>query len=148
MLERQAEPKAGQRGMGKGLSAILPISRSEESGLREIPVELIEPNPRQPRTEFDEEALFALSESIQARGVLQPVVVRPLAGGKYELIAGERRLRASKLAQIEAIPAVIRQTEDWERLDIALAENMARVDLNPVEEARACAMLVDDLGLS
>jgi ParB family transcriptional regulator, chromosome partitioning protein len=134
--------------MGKGLSAILPRSRSEETGLREVPVELIEPNPRQPRREFDEEALLALSESIRSRGLLQPVVVRPLAGGKYELIAGERRLRASKLAELSEIPAVIRHTEDWERLDLALAENMARVDLNPVEEARACAMLVDDLGLS
>ena len=134
--------------MGKGLAAILPRSRSDEAGLREVPVELIEPNPRQPRREFDEEALVALSESIRSRGLLQPVVVRPLAGGKYELVAGERRLRASKLAGLEAIPAVVRQTDDWERLDLALAENMARVDLNPVEEARACAMLVDDLGLS
>jgi ParB family chromosome partitioning protein len=133
--------------MGRGLSAILPTAR-DESGLREVPVELIEPNPRQPRREFDEEALVALAESIRSRGLLQPVVVRPLAGGRYELIAGERRLRASRLADLEAIPAVIRQTEDWERLDLALAENMARVDLNPVEEARACSMLVDDLGLS
>ena len=147
MLERELEPKAGQRGMGRGLSAILPRS-SEETGLREVPLELIEPNPRQPRREFDEEALLALSESIRSRGLLQPVVVRPLAGGKYELVAGERRLRASKLAQLDAIPALVRQTDDWERLDLALAENMARVDLNPVEEARACAMLVDDLGLS
>ncbi len=147
MLEREAEPKAGRRGMGRGLSAILP-STADETGLREVPVELIEPNARQPRREFDEEALVALSESISSRGVLQPVVVRPLPGGKYELIAGERRLRASKLAELESIPAVVRQTEDWERLDLALAENMARVDLNPVEEARACSMLVDDLGLS
>jgi len=147
VLERQLDPKAGQRGMGRGLSAILPRS-NEETGLREVPVELIEPNPRQPRREFDEEALVALSESIRSRGLLQPVVVRPLAGGKYELVAGERRLRASKLADLDAIPALVRQTDDWERLDLALAENMARVDLNPVEEARACAMLVDDLGLS
>lgn len=148
MLEREPEPKAGQRGMGKGLAAILPRSSSDEAGLREVPVELIEPNPRQPRREFDEEALVALSESIRSRGLLQPVVVRPLAGGRYELVAGERRLRASKLAELAAIPAVVRQTDDWERLDLALAENMARVDLNAVEEARACAMLVDDLGLS
>lgn len=147
MLDRQPEPKAGQRGMGKGLSAILP-RRADETGLREIPVDLVEPNPRQPRREFDEEALVALSESIASRGLLQPVVVRPLDGGRYELIAGERRLRASKVAGLTAIPAVVRQTDDWERLDIALAENMARVDLNPVEEARACAMLVEDLGLS
>jgi ParB family transcriptional regulator, chromosome partitioning protein len=134
--------------MGKGLSAILPRTRAEETGLREVPVELIEPNPQQPRREFDEEALLALSESIQSRGLLQPVVVRPLAGGKFELIAGERRLRASKIAGLASVPAVIRQAEDSERLDLALAENMARVDLNPVEEARACSMLVDDLGLS
>jgi ParB family transcriptional regulator, chromosome partitioning protein len=147
VLDREPEPKAGRRGMGKGLSAILPTS-SDESGLREVPIDLIAPNPRQPRREFDEEALVALSESIRSRGVLQPVVVRPLPGGSYELIAGERRLRASRMAELKAIPAVVRQTEDWERLDLALAENMARVDLNPVEEARACSMLVDDLGLS
>ena len=91
---------------------------------------------------------MALSASIRSRGVLQPVVVRPLPGGSFELIAGERRLRAAKIAELESIPAVVRQTEDSERLDLALAENMARVDLNPVEEARACAMLVDDLGLT
>ena len=147
MLERHAEPKAGRRGMGRGLSAILP-SATDETGLREIPTGLIDPNQQQPRREFDEEALVALSESIRARGVLQPIVVRPLPGGRYELIAGERRLRASKLAALPSIPAVVRQTEDWERLELALAENMARVDLNPVEEARACSMLVDDLGLS
>lgn len=147
MLDREPEPKAGRRGMGRGLSAILPTAK-DETGLREVPVDLIDPNPRQPRREFDEEALLALSESIRSRGLLQPVVVRPLPGGKYELIAGERRLRASRLAELESIPAVVRQTEDWERLDLALAENMARVDLNPVEEARACSMLVDDLGLS
>jgi ParB family chromosome partitioning protein len=147
VLDREPEPKAGRRGMGKGLSAILPTA-TDETGLREVPVDLIDPNPRQPRREFDEQALVELAESIRSRGVLQPVVVRPLPGGRYELIAGERRLRASRLAELEAIPAVVRQTEDWERLDLALAENMARVDLNPVEEARACSMLVDDLGLS
>lgn len=137
-----------RRGMGRGLDAILPRSRDSETGWREIPIDLIEPNPRQPRRDFDEGALLALSESIRSRGLLQPLVVRPLAGGKYELLAGERRLRAAKLAELEELPAVVRQADDWERLDVALAENMARVDLNPVEEARACAMLVEDLGLS
>jgi ParB family transcriptional regulator, chromosome partitioning protein len=80
--------------------------------------------------------------------VLQPIVVRPLAGGSFELVAGERRLRAAKLAELGTIPALVRDTEDWERLDLALAENMARQDLNPVEAARACATLVDDLGLT
>jgi len=134
--------------MGRGLAAILPRARAEEAGLRELAVELIKPNPRQPRRDFDEEALLALAESIGSRGLLQPIVVRPLAGGEFELVAGERRLRAAKIAGLGSIPAVIRQAEDWERLDLALAENMARVDLNPIEEARACAMLVDDLGIT
>lgn len=140
--------KPGQRGMGRGLAAILPRTRADETGFRELPVELVAPNPRQPRREFGEEALVALADSIRARGVLQPVVVRPIAGGTYELIAGERRLRASRLAGLEYLPAVVRDTEDWERLELALAENMAREDLNAVEEARACAMLVEDLGLT
>ena len=140
-----AEP---QRGMGRGLAAILPRGGKVEDGLREIPLELIQPNPRQPRRTFDQARLAELAESIRARGVLQPIVVRPLAGGSFELVAGERRLRAAQMVELETIPALVRDTDDWERLDLALAENMARVDLNPVEEARACAMLVDDLGLT
>jgi ParB family transcriptional regulator, chromosome partitioning protein len=137
-----------RRGMGRGLAAILPRGTKEAEGLRELPVELIQPNPRQPRQSFDEGPLAELAESIRARGVLQPIVVRPLPGGHYELVAGERRLRAARIAELESIPAVVRDAEDWERLDLALAENMARQDLNAVEEARACAMLVDDLGLT
>jgi len=134
--------------MGRGLAAILPRGQRGDEGLREVPIDLIEPNPRQPRRDFEEGALKALAESIKSRGVLQPIVVRPLAGGTYELVAGERRLRAARIAELEAIPAVVRDADDWERLDLALAENMARVDLNAVEEARACAMLVQDLGLT
>jgi ParB family transcriptional regulator, chromosome partitioning protein len=137
-----------QRGMGRGLAAILPRSDKIEDGLREIPPELIQPNGRQPRRTFDQARLAELAESIRTRGVLQPIVVSPLAGGCFELIAGERRLRAAQMVELETIPALVRSTEDWERLDMALAENMARVDLNAVEEARACAMLVDDLGLT
>jgi ParB family chromosome partitioning protein len=133
--------------MGRGLAAILPRP-GDEDGLREIPVDLIDPNPRQPRSSFDETKMTELAESIRARGVLQPIVVRPLAGGRYELVAGERRLRAARIAELDLIPAMLRQADDWERLDIALAENMARQNLNAVEEARACAMLVDDLGLT
>jgi ParB family chromosome partitioning protein len=133
--------------MGRGLDAILPPG-GRENGLRQVPVELIDPNPRQPRRDFDGPALADLAESIRARGLLQPVVVRGLPGGRYELVAGERRLRASRLAGIESIPAMVRAADDWDRLDLALAENMARQDLNAVEEARACAMLVDDLGLT
>lgn len=137
-----------RRGMGRGLAAILPRGPRDQDGLREIPVELIAPNPRQPRQSFDEVKLEELADSIRVRGVLQPIVVTPLAGGRYELVAGERRLRAARIAELELVPAMVRATDDWERLDLALAENMARQDLNAVEEARACAMLVDDLGLT
>lgn len=147
-VSREANPGQRGMGMGRGLAAILPRSRADEPGLRELALDLIAPNPRQPRREFDEHELLALAESIRSRGVLQPVIVRPLAGGTFELVAGERRLRAGKLAQLERIPALVREVDDWERLDLALAENMARVDLNAIEEARACAMLVEDLGLT
>jgi ParB family chromosome partitioning protein len=139
---------AQQRGMGRGLSAILPQGGKVGDGLREIPLDLIQPNSRQPRRTFDQARLAELAESIRTRGVLQPVVVTPLAGGTFELVAGERRLRAAQMVELPTIPALVRDTDDWERLDLALAENMARVDLNPIEEARACAMLVDDLGLT
>jgi ParB family transcriptional regulator, chromosome partitioning protein len=139
---------AQQRGMGRGLSAILPRGGKVDDGLRDIPLDLIQPNARQPRQTFDQARLAELAESIRTRGVLQPIVVTPLAGGTFELIAGERRLRAAQMVELPTIPALVRDTDDWERLDLALAENMARVDLNPVEEARACAMLVDDLGLT
>ncbi len=139
---------SAERGMGRGLSAILPPSARDEQGLRDVAVELIRPNPRQPRRHFDEEALAALSESIRTRGLLQPIVVRPLAGGTYELVVGERRLRAARLAGLETVPALAREAGDGERLELALAENVAREDLNPIEEARACATLVEDLGLT
>jgi ParB family chromosome partitioning protein len=139
---------AQQRGMGRGLAAILPKGGKVDDGMRDIPLDLIQPNARQPRRTFDQARLAELAESIRTRGVLQPIVVRPLAGGSFELVAGERRLRAAQMVELETIPALVRDTDDWERLDIALAENMARVDLNAIEEARACAMLVDDLGLT
>jgi ParB family chromosome partitioning protein len=134
--------------MGRGLAAILSTSAKEEAGLREIPTELIRPNPSQPRREFHDEALLALAESVKARGILQPVVVRPLPGGAYELIAGERRLRAAVIAGLGEVPAIVRETDESERLELALIENMAREDLNAIEEARACATLVEDLGLT
>ncbi len=143
----RAEGTSG-RGMGRGLAAILAPTDSGVDAFRELALELIRPNPLQPRRTFDPEALMALSESIRARGVLQPIVVRPIAGGRYELVAGERRLRAAEMAELERIPAMVRYTEDGERLELALMENVAREDLNPVEEARACATLVDDLGIT
>jgi ParB family transcriptional regulator, chromosome partitioning protein len=138
-----------QRGMGRGLAAILSaVPRDEREEFRELPVELIAPNPAQPRRGFDEEGLLALAESIRTRGVLQPVLVRPIIGGRYELIAGERRWRAARLAELDSIPAIVRHQDDAASLEMALIENMAREDLNPVDEARGCAALVDELGLS
>src|SRR5881227_3201956 len=139
------------RGMGRGLAAILSVSGApgeDDVHLREIPLELIGANPRQPRRRFDEATLAGLAESVRRRGVLQPVLVRPVAGGTYELVAGERRWRAAKLADLETVPALVRTHDDAQALEIALIENMAREDLNPVEEARACAALVEELGLT
>jgi ParB family chromosome partitioning protein len=137
-----------ERGIGRGLAAILPSSKLEEESLERIPLDLIQPNPRQPRSSFDDQALNELAESVKARGLLQPVLVRPLAGNGYELIAGERRWRAARLAGLERVPAIVRSAEESQRLELALIENMAREDLNPVEAARACAALVEELGLT
>lgn len=140
---------SGRRGIGRGLAAIIPDSENSGSGeLRELPVSLIKPNPSQPRTSFDEEALAALATSIEASGVVQPLLVRPLADGSYELVAGERRWRAAQQAGVEKVPAVVRDQAEAERLQAALIENMVREDLNPVEEARACSALVEELGLT
>jgi ParB family transcriptional regulator, chromosome partitioning protein len=140
---------SGRRGIGRGLAAILPETETAEAGeLRELPVSLIKPNPSQPRTNFDPEALAALAASIEATGVVQPLLVRPLPDGSYELVAGERRWRAAQQAGVDKVPAVVRDQAEADRLQAALIENMVREDLNPVEEARACAALVEDLGLT
>ncbi|HEU5061795.1 MAG TPA: ParB/RepB/Spo0J family partition protein [Solirubrobacterales bacterium] len=140
---------SGRRGIGRGLSAILPEAEASAAGeLRELPVELIKPNPSQPRTKFDQEALDALAASIEASGVVQPLLVRPLPDGSYELVAGERRWRAAQQAGLEKVPAVVRDQAEAERLQAALIENMVREDLNPVEEAKACDALVRELGLT
>jgi ParB family transcriptional regulator, chromosome partitioning protein len=136
--------------MGRGLEAILSVSGGPPTReeLRELPIESISPNPRQPRRRFDEDSLDALAASLGERGVLQPVLVRPNPDGTYELVAGERRWRAARIAGLERIPALVRPRDDAESLELALIENMAREDLNPVEEARACAALVEELGLT
>jgi ParB family chromosome partitioning protein len=139
--------------MGRGLAAILsptitPVGSEPSPELRTLPVELISPNPRQPRQSFDEVGLLALADSLRERGLLQPVLVRPRSGGTYELIAGERRWRAARLADLDTIPAIVREHADRESLELALIENMVREDLNPVEAARACALLVEELGLT
>jgi ParB family transcriptional regulator, chromosome partitioning protein len=144
-----AKPRPG---MGRGLGAILSVSAEGASGggeeLRELPIELISPNPKQPRRSFDQESLESLAGSLGERGVLQPVLVRPKPGGSYELVAGERRWRAARIAGLQSIPAIVREREDAQALEAALVENMARENLNPIEEARACAALVEELGLT
>jgi ParB family chromosome partitioning protein len=137
-------------GIGRGLSAILPETPADAAAgeLRELPVTLIKPNPGQPRSHFDADALAALAASIGASGVVQPLLVRPLPDGSYELIAGERRWRAAQQAGLDKVPAVVRDQAEAERMQAALIENMVREDLNPVEEARACSALVEDLGLT
>jgi ParB family chromosome partitioning protein len=136
-------------GLGRGLSALIPSATEEAQapgGLLEVPVGSIQPNPRQPRTVFEDEALDALASSIREVGVLQPVVVRR-AGTGYELIAGERRLRAVKKAGLPTIPVVIRESDDTESLREALIENIHREDLNPIELAEAFRELLEELGL-
>jgi ParB family chromosome partitioning protein len=136
-------------GIGRGLAAILPDSAVADAGeLRELPVSLVKPNPSQPRTRFDPEALAALASSIETSGVVQPLLVRPLHDGSYELVAGERRWRAAQEAGLDKVPAIVRDSEQAERLQVALIENMVREDLNPIEEARACAALVEELEVS
>jgi ParB family chromosome partitioning protein len=137
-----------RRGIGRGLAAILPEQGPGEPAYREIPVNLIRPNPDQPRQAFDPETISSLAESIAEAGVIQPLIVRPLPDGRYELIAGERRWRAAQQAELEVVPAMVRDEDSAQRMQTALIENVAREDLNPVDEARACATLVEELGLS
>jgi ParB family transcriptional regulator, chromosome partitioning protein len=151
-----SDTQGSRGGLGRGLSAILsrPSDPNADSGafgapaqmLREVPVELIGPNPRQPRAEFDEEALQGLAASIREVGLLQPIVVRETPEGKYELIAGERRWRACRLAGLTQIPAIVRPTGDDSLLIDALVENIQREDLDPLEEAAGFRQLVDDFG--
>ncbi|MGH2723579.1 MAG: ParB/RepB/Spo0J family partition protein [Actinomycetota bacterium] len=133
-------------GLGRGLSALIP-GAADESGLVEVPVGAIAPNPRQPREAFEEEGLAAMGRSIQEVGVLQPIVVRRRERG-YELVAGERRLRAARMAGLATIPAIIRESDDTESLREALIENIHRQDLAPLEQAAAFQELLEDLGVS
>lgn len=146
---------ARRSGLGKGLGALIPteVSGSQGSALREVPISSIRPNALQPRTHFDEEAMSALAASIRELGVLQPVLVRPVAGGggrsaeEYELIAGERRWRAARRAGLQMIPVLVRDvTADANSLEQALVENLHREDLGPLEEAAAYQQLIDDFG--
>lgn len=150
--------------LGKGLGALMGETRREEplvkgqsgneaegsraTGLASLPVSAIEPLPGQPRKRFDEDALEELAASISQRGVIQPVIVRPLAGGRYQLVAGERRWRAAQKARLHEIPALVRDLDEREVMALALIENLQREDLNPVEEGRAYQRLADSEGMS
>lgn len=144
------------RGLGRGLDALLgggdrsERDNSKTMDVRFIDIDLVFANPNQPRKEFSPEALEELTESIKAKGVLQPVLVRPMSSerGKFELVAGERRLRASKLAGLKEIPAMVREMTDLESMAVALIENLQREDLNPIEEARGYQELTSKFGLS
>ncbi len=140
---------ARKGGLGKGLGALIPGESSQnESGVISLPVHQIKPNPRQPRTEINDANLQELAESIREHGVLQPVLVITEPGkDEYYLVAGERRLRAAKLAGLEMIPAIIRPVSEQERLELALIENLQREDLSPLETAEAYQQLVEEFGL-
>ena len=145
-----------RRGLGRGLEALIPSTpaEAEAAGLEpvsgasfsELPVDSIKPNPRQPRTVFDEDELAELVHSIREVGLLQPIIVRPRNANSYELIMGERRLRATKAAGLDTIPAIVRDTADQDMLRDALLENLHRAQLNPLEEAAAYQQLLDDFG--
>jgi ParB family transcriptional regulator, chromosome partitioning protein len=139
---------ARRSGLGKGLGALIPqeVSGDKSSALREIPLASIRPNSLQPRTQFDEESMAALAASIREVGVLQPVLVREMPTGEYELIAGERRCRASRRAGLQSIPALVQSSTDADSLERALVENLHRDDLGPLEEAAAYQQLVDGFG--
>jgi ParB family chromosome partitioning protein len=137
-------------GLGRGLSALIPgapEAGEAPTGLMEVPVNAVAPNPKQPRTRFDDETIAALAASIREVGILQPLVVRRAGDGRYELIAGERRLRAAKAAGLASVPIVLRDSEDSELLREALIENIHREDLNPIEQAEAFKALLGELGL-
>ena len=135
-----------QQGLGRGIAALIP-QRAHATGSTEIPISRIRPNPRQPRQRIDQAELETLAASIKEHGVLQPILVTETLDG-YQLVAGERRFRASQLGGLERIPAIVRQLADREQLELALVENLQREDLGPMEEAHAFRSLIDDFGMS
>ena len=137
---------APRRGLGRGLEVL--IGGAGEKELAQLPVEAIHPNPRQPRRRLEPETVSGLAESVAALGVVQPVIVRPRRAGGFELIAGERRWRAAREAGVTTVPALVRDADDRDSLLLALVENVAREDLSAAEEARACAVLIDEFALS
>ena len=136
-----------RRGLGRGLEVLIG-GGGDVRELAEMPVAEMHPNPRQPRRHFEAEAVSGLAESIREQGLIQPVVVRPRDAGGYELIAGERRLRASKLAGLKTVPILVRSASSQSSLELALIENIQREDINPLECARAYRKLIDEFGMT
>jgi ParB family chromosome partitioning protein len=142
---------ANNKGLGKGLGALLgdfPEETAEKSPYQLLPIYKVEPNKNQPRQDFDEEELEALAESISVHGIIQPLTVRELPSGYYQIIAGERRWRAARMANLTEVPAVIIEADDKKAMELALIENLQRQDLNPVEEALGYRSLMEDYGLT
>lgn len=135
-----------RRALGKGLSQL--IAEPTDASPREVEISSISPNPKQPRVHFDDVALQELADSIRLHGVLQPLLVRPMADGKYELIAGERRWRASRIAGLARVPVVVRSSDSRGSLELALIENLQREDIGPLESARAYRRLIDEFDLT
>jgi ParB family chromosome partitioning protein len=141
---------ARRSGLGRGLGALIPneVVGDRSSALLDIPVTAIRPNSHQPRVSFDEEALASLTASVREVGVLQPILVRAISDGEYELVAGERRWRAARRAGMSTIPAIVRDVSEVHSVQQALIENLHRLDLNPLEEAGAYQQLIEDFGLT
>ncbi|MDD3824963.1 MAG: ParB/RepB/Spo0J family partition protein [Anaerolineaceae bacterium] len=135
-------------GLGKGLEALIPTDQEPAGGVAQVPVAAIAPNPMQPRTAMDPEALAELAESIREHGLIQPLIVTRQGPEQYQLIAGERRLQAARLAGLGSVPAIVKEATPQEVLELALVENIQRADLNPLEEASAFRHLVDEFGLT
>ena len=142
---------ASKKGLGKGLGALLEdfgTEAVETSAYRTLPIYKVEPNPNQPRQDFDPEELEALADSIRTHGIIQPLTVREMPNGYYQIIAGERRWRAARLAEVSEVPAVVMEADDKKVMELALIENLQRQDLNPVEEAMGYQSLMEEYGLT
>ncbi len=151
-MSEEAAIRKRPSGLGRGLSSLLgevaqeaPVGGNARSGIQTLPVASIEPNPGQPRRQFNEDALAELAQSIRSRGLIQPIVVRP-HGHRFQIVAGERRWRAAQKAQLHELPVIIREFDDAETLEVALVENVQRLDLNAIEEADAYKKLIDEYG--
>lgn len=148
---RKGEEMASQKGLGKGLGALLGDFSEEpleKSAYQQLPIYKVEPNPDQPRQDFDEEELQALADSIAVHGIIQPLTVREMPNGYYQIIAGERRWRAARMANLSDVPAVIIEADDKKAMELALIENLQRQDLNPLEEALGYQTLMNEYGLT